>query len=43
MDDNKAVGEVLTEYVIENANLKITIRQLQLEIEDLKKEKKEDK
>lgn len=43
MDDSKAVGEVLTEYVIENANLKITIRQLQLEIEALKKEKEEDK
>ena len=40
----QAFNEVLTEYVVENANLKLVIKQLQLEIEELKKkENKADK
>lgn len=37
--NEQALNEVLTEYVVENANLKIIIKQLQLEIEELKKDK----
>ena len=37
--NEQALNEVLTEYVVENANLKIMIKQLQLEIEELKKDK----
>ena len=40
--NEQALNEVLTEYVVENANLKIIIKQLQLEIEELKKEKEGD-
>ena len=40
--NEQALNEVLTEYVVENANLKIVIKQLQLEIEELKKEKEGD-
>lgn len=40
--NEQALNEVLTEYVVENANLKIVIKQLQLEIEELKKDKEGD-
>ena len=40
--NEQALNEVLTEYVVENANLKIMIKQLQLEIEELKKDKEGD-
>ena len=40
--NEQALNEVLTEYVVENANLKIIIKQLQLEIEELKKDKEGD-
>ena len=40
--NEQALNEVLTEYVVENANLKIIIKQLQLEIEELKKNKEGD-
>ena len=44
MEDNnvaQAMNEVLSDYVTENANLRIIIKQLEIEIEELKK--KEDK
>ena len=40
--NEQALNEVLTEYVVENANLKIIIKQLQFEIEELKKDKEGD-
>ena len=40
--NEQALNEALTEYVVENANLKIIIKQLQLEIEELKKDKEGD-
>ena len=40
--NEQALNEVLAEYVVENANLKIIIKQLQLEIEELKKDKEGD-
>lgn len=44
MEDNNAVqamNQVLNDYITENANLRIIIKQLEIEIEELKK--KEDK
>ena len=44
MEDNKvvqAMNQVLNDYVTENANLRIIIKQLEIEIEELKE--KEDK
>lgn len=38
---SSALQEVLTEYVIENANLKIELAQLVQEIERLKKDRKD--
>ena len=42
-EDNvvQAMNQVLNDYVTENANLRIIIKQLEMEIEELKK--KEDK
>lgn len=37
----KAMNQVLSDYVTENVNLRIIIKQLEIEIEELKK--KEDK
>ncbi len=34
--NEQALNEILTEYVIENANLKLVIKQLQIELEMLK-------
>lgn len=34
--NEQALNEILTEYVIENANLKLVIKQLQIELEKLK-------
>lgn len=42
MNNEQAIVEVLSEYVEENANLKIIIKNLQMEIEALKKESKEE-
>ena len=38
--NEQALNEILTEYVIENANLKLVIKQLQIELEKLKEEDK---
>ena len=38
--NEQALNELLTEYVIENANLKLVIKQLQIELEKLKEEDK---
>ena len=40
MEDNNAVqamNQVLNDYITENANLRIIIKQLEIEIEELKK------
>ena len=45
MEDNKAVqamNQVLNDYVTENANLRIIIKQLEMEISELKKNKEGD-
>ena len=39
MNEQQALNNVLTQYVIENANLKIQIEQLKQELEELKKKK----
>ena len=40
----KAMNKVLSDYVTENANLRIIVKQLEIEIEELKKkENKADK
>lgn len=41
MENNEPIQNVLTQYVIENANLKIQIEQLKKELEESKKDKKE--
>ena len=37
----KAMNQVLNDYVTENANLRIIIKQLEIEIEELKKKENE--
>lgn len=39
MNEQQALNNVLTQYVIENANLKIQIEQLKQELDELKKKK----
>jgi regulator of replication initiation timing len=43
MNEQQALNNVLTQYVIENANLKIEIEQLKQELEKAKKEEQSDK
>ena len=43
MNEQQALNNVLTQYVIENANLKIQIETLKQELEALKKEKLDSK
>ena len=45
MEDNSAVqamNQVLNDYVTENANLRIIIKQLEIELNELKKDKEGD-
>ena len=37
----QAINEVLTDFVIENANLKVVIKQLQMELATLQKPERE--
>ena len=37
----KAMNKVLSDYVTENANLRIIVKQLEIEIEELKKKENE--
>ena len=41
--NEQAVNKVLTQYVVENANLKIAVEELKQEIAALEKEKEEKK
>ena len=43
MNEQQALNNVLTQYVIENANLKIQIEQLKQELEIKKKEQSDKK
>ena len=45
MEDNnvaQAMNEVLSDYVTENANLRIVIKQLEIELNELRKSKEGD-
>ena len=37
----QAINEVLTDYVIENANLKVVVKQLQMELATIQEPEKE--